>query len=301
MPWRKGGGAGMGGRSRRPGCGTAFLRTIRRSFDYNTKNLVQRRPKVMEEIEQAFEAFNREATREHAKTMKKLVRERFNIEFKCAWLAIRIAALQDMHTFITDKKDVVRVKGMTDEEIACERQLQTDKPLHLLPHFLVRSLSPLGERRLLGSAPAQPWPAPVGGGERAAHVGPSGPGANSQPGAQQVAQQVAQVASATSDPTTAISATAAPAKGLPLIFSPTRSPGSPTKWSDMISMAESSSSDSEYHTEVEQPATLQHLHMEPGGHMTDSTGGTSCGHPERLRALQGLPGYQARLLEGVLP
>ena len=293
MPWRKGGGAGMGGRSRRPGCGTAFLRTIRRSFNYNTKNLSERRFKVMKEIEQAFEAFNREATREHAKTMKTLVRERFNIEFKCAWLAIRIAALQDMNTFITDKKDVVRVKAMTDQEIACERQLQTHKPLRLVPHFLVQSLSPAARS-----------PPPTGAGHGCAGAdpsrrlsprGPSGPGANSQPGAQQVAQQVAQEASATAAPTRS------PGSPTRSLGSPTRSPGSPTKWSDMNSMPESSSSDSEYHTEVEQPATLQHLHMEPGGHMTDSTGGTSCGHPERLRALQGLPGYQARLLEGVLP
>ena len=112
---RQGGGAGMGGSCRRPGWGKAFLKTVRRSLDYNSKKLVQRRPDVMREIEQVFEAFNREATPEHANTMKKLVRERFDIEFKCAWLAIRITALQDMNTFITDT-DEVRVQGMTDDE-----------------------------------------------------------------------------------------------------------------------------------------------------------------------------------------
>ena len=61
------------------------------------------RPTVMWRLEAALEAFDRGATLERAETVKMLVRERFDIEFNCTWLAIRIRALEDMGTIITDK------------------------------------------------------------------------------------------------------------------------------------------------------------------------------------------------------
>ena len=57
-------------------------------------------------LEAAVEAFDRGATLERAETAKMLVQERLDIEFNCIWLAIRIRALEDMGTIITDKDEL---------------------------------------------------------------------------------------------------------------------------------------------------------------------------------------------------